>query len=290
MKSIIVTADDLGLNHAINLGISEAYQNGIVTCAALLMNAPATPEGIEIAKQNPGLEVGIHLSIVEGFSLRGVKSTITQDIPYFESGVCLKKDWKEFIRSYFLKKIDLAELEEELNLQIVKFKSHFGSIPFLNSTQHLHLLPGIWKIVLRLCKTHEIKYIRLPGLSFPDKLWINKRVLFLLPFSALGSYCRFSLRNTDILSTHHSIGMQFSGKVNVNILKEILSHLKEGYSEIILHPGYRSQYLIDRLPRSYSGFDWENELKAATSSVIRTEMDRLNIRLVRFSDIKSGVS
>ena len=96
MKSIIVTADDLGLDPSINDGIVEAYKNGLVTCSALLMNAPSTDEGIVIAKDNPGLEVGIHLSIVEGFSLRNIHSTITSETSYFENGICKIQNFEEY--------------------------------------------------------------------------------------------------------------------------------------------------------------------------------------------------
>jgi len=286
MKSIIITADDLGLDTNINKGIAEAYQNGIVTCAALLMNAPATDEGIAIALGNPGLEVGIHLSIVEGYSLRNVVSTITGKNAYFDNAICLKRNWIEFIKCYLKGSIDLKELEEEFELQIAKFKMNFKSIPFLNSTQHLHLLPGIWKIVLKLCKRHHINYIRLPQLTFPDRLWLNRKVLFLFPFLVLGSYCRFYLKSTAIQSTDHVVGMQFSGNINTDRMKFILSNLKDGISEIILHPGYSSTYLLEKLPDSYAGFDWESELLAATSLKIKDFITKNNIHLLKFSDIK----
>lgn len=287
MKSIIVTADDLGLDPSINRGIVEAYKNGLVTCSGLLMNARSTDEGIEIAKKNSGLEVGIHLSIVEGFSLRNVHSTITSETAYFKNSICLKRDWHDFLKSYLKGNINFKELEEEFELQIDKFKSHFNTIPFLNSTQHLHLLPGIWKIVLKLCQRHDIKYVRLPKMTFPDRLWLNKRIFYLLPFSILGSYCRFSLRNTQIQTTDFMIGMQFSGSINVDRLKFILSNLRNGTSEIMLHPGYHSDYLVKQLPTSYNNFLWENELKAATSFETKLYIESNNIKLLKFSDVNS---
>ncbi|MEL4457158.1 carbohydrate deacetylase [Lutimonas vermicola] len=287
MKSIIVTADDLGLDPSINRGILEAYKNGLVTCSALLMNAPSTDEGIAIAKDNPGLEVGIHLSIVEGFSLRNIHSTITSKTAYFENGICLRRDWHDFLKCYLKGNINFKELEEEFELQIGKFKSHFNTIPFLNSTQHLHLLPGIWKIVLKLCKRHEINYVRLPKMTFPDRLWLNKRMFYLLPFSILGSYCRFSLRNTQIQTTDFMVGMQFSGSVTVDRLKFILSNLRTGTSEIMLHPGYHSDYLVKQLPTSYNNFLWEDELKAATSLDTKFYIESNKINLLKFSDVNT---
>ena len=287
MKSIIVTADDLGLDPFINKGITEAFRNGVVSCSALLMNAPSTDQGIAIAKENRGLEVGIHLSVVEGYSLRNVQSSITSEIAYFENGICLKRNWHEFLICYLKGKINFSELEEEFELQIQKFKSHFNTIPFLNSTQHLHLLPKVWKIVLKLCQRHGIKYIRLPRLTFPNRLWFNKRILYLLPFAIFGSYCRILLKNTGIQSTDFMIGMQFSGHITTDKLKLILSNIKDGTNEIILHPGYHSDYLVKQLPASYKNFFWENELKAVTSDEIKYFVEANNIQIIQFSDLKT---
>lgn len=55
---------------------------------------------------------------------------------------------------------------------------NFETIPILNSSQHLHLLPGIWGIALKLCKRHRINYIRLPKLTLPDKLWFIEEFCF----------------------------------------------------------------------------------------------------------------
>src|SRR4030043_1128708 len=104
VKRIIITADDLGIDKNINKGIIESFNNGLLKSTALLMNAPETDEGIQLARQNPGLETGIHLSIVEGISLRGVPSSITDKLSYFSNKICLIKHWKDFLKKYALRK------------------------------------------------------------------------------------------------------------------------------------------------------------------------------------------
>ena len=52
VKRIIITADDLGIDKNINRGIIESFDKGLLKSAALLMNAPETEEGIQLARKN----------------------------------------------------------------------------------------------------------------------------------------------------------------------------------------------------------------------------------------------
>jgi predicted glycoside hydrolase/deacetylase ChbG (UPF0249 family) len=62
VKLLIVTADDFGYSRGINRGVVEAHERGIVTSAALMVNAPATAEAVELAASLPRLSVGLHVN------------------------------------------------------------------------------------------------------------------------------------------------------------------------------------------------------------------------------------
>jgi len=284
-KKIIVTGDDLGIAQEINKGILESYKNGILTSSALLMNAPYTKEGVEIALRNPGLEVGIHLSIVEGISLRGEKSTVTDNLCYFNDKVCLIKDWKSFLKLYILGRINFSELEEELELQIIKFLEYFRDIPFVNGTQHMHILPKVWKIILKLCLKYNVKAIRVPSLEYPSSLWLNKRLPFLIPFQLLGEKAKCGLKKTNIKSPKRVIGMQYSGKISETILLKIFKNLPDKIVEIVIHPGYESMSLRTNLPWAYANFDWDTERYALQSEKVKNFIKNNNIILCRFHDL-----
>ncbi|MBN2350170.1 MAG: ChbG/HpnK family deacetylase [Bacteroidales bacterium] len=285
VKRVIITADDLGIDPQINKGIIETYTKGILTSTALLMNAPYTVEGIELAKNNPNLEVGIHLSIVEGLSLRKQESTITDSIRYFNDAICLTRNWKIFLKKYFLNQINYSELEEELELQILEFKKYFTDIPFINGTQHMHIMPKVWRIVSKLMQKYDIKAVRLPAFEKPNVLWLNARMPFLIPFQYLGNNARRKLKNTGIKFTNGTIGMQFSGKISDEILIRILNHLPDGTSEIVMHPGYKSENLINNLPWAYSDFNWELERDALLSNQVKEFIGDQNIQLIKFSEL-----
>src|SRR6202043_1553754 len=71
VKNLIVNADDLGWTAGVNRGIAEAHRNGIVTSASLLANGVAFAGGVELARGNPRLSVGVHLNLSDGVPVAG---------------------------------------------------------------------------------------------------------------------------------------------------------------------------------------------------------------------------
>ena len=63
MKALIVNGDDFGASRGINRGILEAHLSGILTSTSLLVNAPGSDEAGELARQAPGLSVGLHFDL-----------------------------------------------------------------------------------------------------------------------------------------------------------------------------------------------------------------------------------
>lgn len=64
-RILIVNADDLGLSHGVNRGIVEAHEHGIVTSATLMVRASAATAATALARDHPGLSVGLHLDLGE---------------------------------------------------------------------------------------------------------------------------------------------------------------------------------------------------------------------------------
>src|SRR5262245_58207581 len=64
-KRLIVTADDFGLTHGINEAIVRSYRQGIVTSASLIVTGPAFESAADLARQYPGLDIGLHLDLAD---------------------------------------------------------------------------------------------------------------------------------------------------------------------------------------------------------------------------------
>ena len=62
MRKLINNADDFGYSHAINYGIIDSYLDGILTSTTLMPGMPGFQHAVALAKKNPCLGNGIHLT------------------------------------------------------------------------------------------------------------------------------------------------------------------------------------------------------------------------------------
>ena len=65
---LIVNADDFGLSSSVNEAVVRAHRDGILTSASLMVNEVGFDEAIKLAKENPKLGVGLHLTLLHGHS------------------------------------------------------------------------------------------------------------------------------------------------------------------------------------------------------------------------------
>lgn len=284
-RRLIVTADDFGLSGPINRGIIRAHREGVVTATALLVNAPATDEAVELAKEVPSLQVGIHLGIVEGYALTGGDSSIADRDSYFGDGrACLHRHWRPFVLRYACGLIRLRDLELEFEAQIQRFISLFPSmprIPFLNSTQHLHILPGISGVVIRLCRKYGIRNIRVPHKLVREPSGLARGAIS-VPYRALGSRFARQCRRSGIQYPDYFAGFMRCGHQSPDSLSRMSGCISAGTTELMLHPGFEDDALRRNLPWAYSTFDWSGELAAACAPGFRRELESSGISLGSF--------
>src|SRR6187549_3013840 len=67
-RRLIVNADDFGRSRSINEAVVRAHREGILTTASLMVNEPACADAVALARQNPRLGVGLHLTLLCGHS------------------------------------------------------------------------------------------------------------------------------------------------------------------------------------------------------------------------------
>jgi predicted glycoside hydrolase/deacetylase ChbG (UPF0249 family) len=110
-RCLVVNADDLGLSAAVNRGIVEAHEDGIVTSASLMVTGEAAAEAAALAREHPRLGVGLHADLDSPASRR----------------------------------VDLAsaaDVARELDRQLAGFEALLGRPPtHLDSHHHVHRRP-----------------------------------------------------------------------------------------------------------------------------------------------------
>ena len=146
---VIFNADDFGLSKGVNLGIIEAYQYGPVRSTTIMAGTPGFGHAIKLAEANPGLNVGVHLALSAGKSVGGIYKTITDRDGRFLHLLEVESMAKEG-------KFDLEEVETEFEAQIQKVLAAGIKPDHFDTHHHVHNLPGIITVYLKLAKKYGV--------------------------------------------------------------------------------------------------------------------------------------
>ena len=65
---LIIRVDDMGCSHATNTGIVKTLTEGIATSVEIMVPTPWYPEAIEMLKEMPKVDVGVHLTLTSEWS------------------------------------------------------------------------------------------------------------------------------------------------------------------------------------------------------------------------------
>ncbi len=143
---LIVNADDFGLSRGVNLGIIEAFQQGIVRSTTLMANMPAVDHAIALSKRFPELAVGIHLCLTCGKPLSDNVPTLLDDSGCFQPQSTF---WDN-------QSMNPAEIEKELKAQINHLLSQGVVISHLDGHHHCHRHALVAPVAQKLANEYGI--------------------------------------------------------------------------------------------------------------------------------------
>lgn len=290
MKDLIVNADDLGWTVGVNRGIAETHRNGIVTSTSLLANGAAFEDGVKVARGLPAMGVGVHLNLTNGAPVSALKSvaSLADETGKLSGGI------EQVLLKLARRKLKLAEVEREWDAQIEKIRAAGVSPTHLDGHKHVHMLPGLFPIALKLARKHGIGAIRisseasslraaLSGKSGKDagvklKQGIQARGLKLLAGDA-----RKLTNKAGIEMTDYFCGIAQTGVLSRDGVLDLLESLPEGTTELMCHPGYADEELAQsstRLQESRA-----TELAILTDTTVRKSVASHGIRLINYSQI-----
>ncbi|CUH93997.1 hypothetical protein P22_0059 [Propionispora sp. 2/2-37] len=282
MKKIIVNADDFGLHEAINSAIIEGHLSGCVSSASIMPNGKAFLHAAHLCSQNRLLGVGVHLTLVglEPLSEPEKVSSLVDDQGLFY------KSYIHFLLRYVQGKIRQEEIKREMALQIEQVIAAGIPVTHLDSHQHLHIIPGIFEVVVELAKCYHIGAVRIPDESYfftggyPFSL---SRILGRTGLTYLSRMARRKIVKHGLVAPDHFFGMLSGGHMSENYLLQVVEQLPEGVSEIMMHPGKTNELL----EYEYGwGYGWEDEFTAVVSKKVRSVLKKRDIGLTSFGELR----
>ena len=280
MKQLIVNADDFGLHPLINAGIIKGHQEGFITSTSLMPSAPCWQEAVRLAKENPRLGIGVHLTLVGGVPSVLPKEKVSSLLD--DDGLFLP-DYVAFSKRYYGGAVKRSELEAELRAQLERALSCGVNITHIDSHQHTHVLPGINSLVLKLSNEYNIIRVRIPKEGYFFTGGYQTGVGRLIGRSGLSFCADMAALRADSLGLRHPqhfYGMLAGGHLNAQLIANILRQLPEGVSEIMTHPGLDSVALGEAFSWQYH---WREELDAYLDAGNKALLKELGIEPVSFA-------
>ena len=135
---LIVRGDDMGMAHSVNEACIQSFREGIMTTVEVMVTGPWFPGAATLLKENPGLDVGIHLALTSEWD--HVKSRpLTAGRSFVdENGYFLPMVWS--VQGYegrtlADRDLDMKEVERELRAQIEQAMKNIPHITHI--TDHM---------------------------------------------------------------------------------------------------------------------------------------------------------
>ncbi len=256
-RFLIVNADDFGRSEAVNLGVSEGFRNGIVTSASLVAAGPAFDQAVALAKELPGLGVGIHLIANEYKPVLApaqIPRLVNSEGRFYSRP-------RQFQRMAVDPRIR-GDLLLEWDAQIAKILRAGIALTHIDGHGHCHAHPTAAGVVLKLAQRYGIKHVRLPaepiwwkpGLNFSPR-FVEKTVL---NFATQVPRRVWKGKLTFPTSFY---GFSQGGRMSAGVVREVAKSALSGVSELMVHVAVSN----DEAPGFWTGYDYAGDLQAVTT-------------------------
>lgn len=217
-RRLLLTGDDFGRSAAVNAAIEQWHRAGALTHAGLMVNEPGVEEAVEIARQNPKLRVGLHLTLCDG---RASDGSVMGPSP---AAAGLRFAFFPSARAW---------LRREISAQFGRFKQLGLAPAYWDGHTHLHLHPLVLRMTIPIAVAHGFRFTRL--VREPGSRGFLPRV-----FSILSANAAPKLRAAGIGFADSVFGLRKSGRMDLEEVARAVRHASAGTTEIYFHPGAES--------------------------------------------------
>ena len=260
---LIVNADDLGMTPGANQGIFEGFDRGAITHASIMANCDYFDEAMEGMQERPDLGLGMHLNITYG-------KPIIQNSLYCDDAGIFNLGYLDLLKNRSQEFLAAVEAEWEAQIKRVLDSSLTKKLTHLDSHRHVHMIPHLYKIAVKLAKKYGVERIRLINESMLHSLLLTKRFNFLLnggivKYLLLRSFSTIDAKYANYYDNIKFYSILYTGVIGGDILQK-LQNSKETY-EIMVHPSVttldRDVRFYDEAEKAYRiSKDREKELEA----------------------------
>lgn len=279
LSVVILNADDFGRCSEVNQAVAEAYREGMLTSASLMVTGEAVEEAVDLARKMPGLAVGLHVVLVDG---RPALPPEKVSHLVGENGRFLRDPLRAGLRYARLGREGREELRRELIGQFERFAATGLKLSHVDGHCHLHVHPVVFDALVPLAEHYGARAIRLPRDSLLPALrhgswraW--QQAVWAFVFGLLCDWHAYRLRRHRLAVVERSYGFLASGHMREAYLLELLRRLPDHPTEIYLHPT-RGRRLDPQGPNP-------GDLNALLSPAVRSAVSQRWVRLTNHLEL-----
>jgi hopanoid biosynthesis associated protein HpnK len=276
-RRVIFTADDFGLAAPLNDAVALAHRRGVLQCASLMVAAPAADEALALARELPGLCLGLHLTLIQGRAMlapRHLPGLVDSRGRFPDAPVATG------LRYYFRPGL-LPAIRRELAAQVEAALAAGVRLWHLNGHLNLHLHPRIFPLVADLAREYGIPGVRLAREDWRATLALAPdrplaKVAQGLIFRCLSRRARHQAQAAGLVYNDHLFGLLNHGRLTEDYLAGLIPRLKPGVTEIYGHPASGGDGELQRWGRGYRR---QEELAALLSPNLRAALAEAGVEL-----------
>ncbi len=272
---MIISADDFGLSLEVNDAIEIAHTHGLLTTASLMVAGAAAADAVARAKRLPGLQVGLHLVVIEGRAVSPAKQ-----IPLLlDHEERFASDQLRLGMRYFFRSDVRRQLACEIAAQFEAFAATGLALDHANAHKHMHLHPTVGRLLIDIGRRHGLRAIRIP-FEPPAPLAAADGTRDTPAAAALRAWTRLlrgQAQCAGMRTNDCCFGLSWSGAMTTERVTELAAHLPPGLSEIYFHPAASRGPLLARLMPDYAH---EAELATLCAPSLRQALARAGIRRI----------
>jgi len=244
-----------------------------------MVGGPAAADAIARARRLPGLNVGLHLVLVDGSPVLppdDVAGLVGGD------GALDRNLVRAGFRFFFVPRVR-RQLRKEIRAQFEAFRATSLKLDHVDAHQHMQLHPTVARLLIEIGREYGVTAMRVPAepagtlrAAFPGEAY---------PPPLYGPWAerlRRRVRRAGLAAADHVFGIAWSGQMTEERVLRLLPHLPAGTSELYFHPAARPSA---RLEAAMPGYRHGDELAALTSPAVTQAIARLGIRPVGYPDL-----
>lgn len=280
MKQLVITSDDFGLSQGVNAAVERCWREGILTCASIMPGAAAFDEAVTVTRRNPELQVGLHLTLLQGHSVlppASIPDLVNSSGEFSDNPVATGM-------RYFFDRGLYCQLKREIQAQIERVLD--AGIPLSHVDGHLniHMHPTVFRILTDLMPHYGIRSFRLSRERLSHNLRFDKdrrlgKAIESFIFGSLAANCSRELDRLGMLHAVEVKGVLNSGRMTEQYILNIADGLLDGLTEIYFHPGVLPDSEIARRMPDYRH---EEELATIISPRVRRKLEEAGVELVNY--------